>query len=279
MGFLQQSDHKFRSKFNQYPRQTLVMPQMDNHITLRDVSHAYGKRLALHPTDLTFSVGVTGLLGPNGAGKSTLLKLIATAIPLIHGCITYPSGITLSRATLHQVRQLIGYLPQRFDLMPWATVRSNVEYAAWAQGVPAAKQPAAVDRALALVGLTSRKDSSARSLSGGMRQRLGLACALVHEPEVLILDEPTVGLDPAQRRDIRRAIHEIAQHCVVILSTHLVEDLATIAQTVVIMRDGNICFCGPITELGDIGAPNSNEHASAFEAGYHTILDRAEHPA
>jgi ABC-2 type transport system ATP-binding protein len=174
-------------------------------VSVRGVTHRYGRRVALADATLDLPVGVTGLLGPNGAGKSTLMKLLATAMPLQTGSVAV-GDVPLVRDNLTAVRRQLGYLPQRFEVMGWSTVRRNVEYAAWAHGLPSREAGERADRALVLLGLSDRAGSRARALSGGMRQRLGLACALVHEPRVLVLDEPTVGLDPAQRRGLRDAI-------------------------------------------------------------------------
>lgn len=171
-------------------------------VSVRGVTHRYGRRVALADATLDLPVGVTGLLGPNGAGKSTLMKLLATAMPLQTGSVAV-GDVPLVRDNLTAVRRQLGYLPQRFEVMGWSTVRRNVEYAAWAHGLPSREAGERADRALVLLGLSDRAGSRARALSGGVRQRLGLACALVHEPRVLVLDEPTVGLDPAQRRGLR----------------------------------------------------------------------------
>ena len=196
-------------------------------VSVRGVTHRYGRRVALADATLDLPVGVTGLLGPNGAGKSTLMKLLATAMPLQTGSVAV-GDVPLVRDNLTAVRRQLGYLPQRFEVMGWSTVRRNVEYAAWAHGLPSREAGERADLALALLGLSDRAGSRARALSGGMRQRLGLACALVHEPRVLVLDEPTVGLDPAQRRGLRDAIAAAAERAVVLISTHLVEDLAQV---------------------------------------------------
>lgn len=241
-------------------------------IEIAGVSHRYGRRQSLVGVNLDLPVGVTGLLGPNGAGKSTLMKLLATAMPLQEGSIRF-GETSVVRATLNDVRRLVGYLPQRFEVMGWSTVRGNVEYAAWAQGVAADQIAEAVDASLTAVDLQDRAGSRARSLSGGMRQRLGLACALVHRPPVVILDEPTVGLDPVQRRDLRGLINGVAKTSVVLMSTHLVEDLATVAEKVVVLHDGLVRFDGSLTELRVLGDATAGEHASALEAGYHAALE------
>jgi ABC-2 type transport system ATP-binding protein len=216
-------------------------------VSVRDVTHRYGRRVALADATLDLPVGVTGLLGPNGAGKSTLMKLLATAMPLQTGSVA-AGDLPLVRDNLTAVRRQLGYLPSR-------------------------EAGERADLALALLGLSDRAGSRARALSGGMRQRLGLACALVHEPRVLVLDEPTVGLDPAQRRGLRDAIAAAAERAVVLISTHLVEDLATLADQVVVMHEGTLRFVGTLDDLRALGADDAAGHASELEAGYHAVVE------
>lgn len=243
----------------------------DASVKVLGVSHRYGRKEALIGVDLNLPVGVTGLLGPNGAGKTTLMKLLATATPLRHGEIHY-GNLDVGRDSLPEVRSLIGYLPQRFELMEWASVARNVAYAAWAHGVPREEVERAAHRVLEAVDLVSRAGSRARSLSGGMRQRLGLACALVHRPAVAILDEPTVGLDPVQRSELRRLITQLGRESVVLVSTHLVEDLAAAAEHVVVMNDGRVRFTGGIEDLRRLGETSTTSHSSVLEAGYEQAL-------
>lgn len=240
-------------------------------VTITQVSHSYGRRLALQEVSLTLPVGVTGLLGPNGAGKSTLMKLLATATGLQSGEIRFGER-RLGDGPVNEIRRLIGYLPQRFELMEWSTVRRNVAYAAWAHGLAGDALDAAVDAVLTSVDLADRAGSRARSLSGGMRQRLGLACALVHRPAVAILDEPTVGLDPVQRGELRRLITDLGEHSVVLISTHLVEDLAATAEQVVVLHEGRMRFRGSVAELRALGESSTSTHASVLEAGYEASL-------
>lgn len=240
-------------------------------VSVAGVSHSYGKCRALSGVDLSLPVGVTGLLGPNGAGKSTLMKLLATAIGLQAGEISFGEQ-RLGAGRLAGVRRLIGYLPQRFELMEWASVRRNVTYAGWAHGLDGADLDTAVDVVLGLVDLSDRGDARARSLSGGMRQRLGLACALVHHPKVAVLDEPTVGLDPVQRSGLRRSIAELGAGSAVLVSTHLVEDLAGVAEQVVVINEGRVRFSGSVEQLRELGEASNSQHSSALEAGYEVAL-------
>jgi len=256
-------------------------------VSVSGVSHSYGGRMALVDVSCELPVGVTGLLGPNGAGKSTLMTLLATAVPLRNGSIRF-GDIEVGAGAVERVRGLIGYLPQRFEVMELASVRRNVAYAAWAHGLGGDGLEQAVDDALALFDLADRVKSRARSLSGGMRQRLGLACALVHRPPVVILDEPTVGLDPVQRAELRRSIVDLGQHSAVLVSTHLVEDLAGVAERVLVIHQGRLRFSGSVEELRDLGQGGAEQRpdgvvesglagsvSSPLEAGYAAALGLA----
>ena len=237
-------------------------------LEISEVSHSYGRRRRLSDVTTRFDTGVTGLLGPNGAGKSTLMKLITTALPLQEGTITH-GELVWGPQRAQEIRKLVGYLPQRFEVMGWSSVRDNITYAGWAQGIDAHELPQAAERVLDLVDLREQASQRARTLSGGMRQRLGLACAMIHQPQILVLDEPTVGLDPVQRQQLRVAIRAAGSSAIVIMSTHLVEDLATVADKVVILREGSIVFDADLDRLRQLGAGHEAEHASVLEAGYH----------
>lgn len=166
------------------------------------VSFKYGDNQALSQVSSTFGPGVNGLLGPNGAGKSTLLGLLATLREPTSGTVTL-DGIRLHGESREAVRKTIGFLPQRFDLMRWSSVERNVSYAAWAQGVDRSECVDRAHEALEIVDLVDASGKRVASLSGGQRQRVGIACAIAHRPTLVLLDEPTAGLDPAQRVQIR----------------------------------------------------------------------------
>lgn len=244
-----------------------------NVVECCDVSFSYGRRKVLHGISVGLSVGVTGLLGPNGAGKSTLLNILATVRQPSGGTVAIDGADTTSRDGRATARRSIGYLPQRFDLMHGATLRRNVAYAAWAQGVPADRSDEAAFESLKLVGLAPRADERAGRLSGGQRQRLGIACAVAHRPRVLLLDEPTVGIDPIQRVEIRRYLRQIASTTAVVVSTHIVEDIAQSASRVLVMDAGRMWFDGSVAELELRGASKTGEGASALELGYAATID------
>ena len=231
-----------------------VTPELE----LESVSFSYGKRVALRDITLSLPIGVTGLLGPNGAGKSTLLSIAATTLAPQAGAVRVAGRDTADRDGRAAARQKIGFLPQRFDLMSWSSGARNVSYAAWAQGVDPELCEEKARRALELVDLHQLADRRVRTLSGGQRQRLGIACALAHDPDVLLLDEPTVGLDPVQRSELRSHLAVVGSEKVVLLSTHLVDDLARIADRIVVISTGTIVFNGTLDELhaadGDLEA-------------------------
>ncbi|HEX6351633.1 ABC transporter ATP-binding protein [Actinophytocola sp.] len=226
-----------------------------------------GRRMAVDGVDLALTTGVHGLLGPNGAGKTTLIRALATVLR--------PSGGTLALlggAKQRDVRRRLGYLPQEFGFYRRFTVREFVEYVAWLKEMPKAEIPGAVQRAIERVGLAGRADAKLKTLSGGMIRRAGLAQALVNDPAILLLDEPTAGLDPAQRMQFRQLLRELDDTCVVV-STHLVEDVAAACTDVVLIDEGRVVFQGPTAKLAAAG---SEEDAgdSPMERGYSALLAR-----
>lgn len=247
-------------------------------VECRDVSFRYRRREALSGVSLGLDVGVTGLLGPNGAGKTTLLSLLAAIRRPTSGDILM-NGVSVRATDASRNRHSIGYLPQRFDLMRWATVHRNVSYAAWAQGVDRSNCDEAARSALDLVDLGDLAGRRVATLSGGQRQRVGIACAVAHEPQLVLLDEPTAGLDPSQRVQIRSHLAEIAASATVVVSTHIVQDLAHIASQVVVLSDGHVAFSGNITQLQHVGIDTPRAGMSDLESGYEFIrTNRAPPP-
>jgi ABC-2 type transport system ATP-binding protein len=233
-------------------------------VAFEDVSYSYGRKQALIDLSWTVSAGITGLVGPNGAGKSTMLALLVGLRKPKSGRITV-DGTDGSRGR-------VGYLPQRFSLVPSMTVRNTVAYSAWLNGLDRRAAGDAADRALELVDMTDRADVAVRTLSGGLRQRAGIAAAVAHEPRIVVLDEPTVGLDPGQRVRIRRVIERIGQDRTVVLSTHLVEDVVSLCSIVSVLDVGTLRFHGPLTEL--VGG--SDVSATRLEQAYERLLGRED---
>ena len=234
------------------------------------VSYSYRRRTALHDVTFTVDGGVIGLVGPNGAGKSTLIRLLATLLTPSSGTLTVCGHDTTRERNL--VRPSLGYLPQSFDIMEFSTVLRNAEFAAWAHGLTPSECPSAARQTLEKVGLWSRRNSRARSLSGGMRQRLGIACTIVHKPRVVLLDEPSVGLDPVQRIRLRELVEQIAVDSTIILSTHLIEDLSAMTSQILVLDEGRLRFCGTMTDIESM-ASISSPGMSAAEVGYTKLLE------
>ncbi|MFF3150970.1 ABC transporter ATP-binding protein, partial [Streptomyces sp. NPDC057927] len=181
-------------------------------------------RMAVDGLDLSLGTGVHGLLGPNGAGKTTLIRTLATVLRPTEGTLELLGESAGGMGEHRSLRRRIGYLPQEFGYYKRFTVREFVEYMAWLKEVPKADIPAAVQRAVERVGLADRADERMKALSGGMVRRVGIAQAIVNDPTILLLDEPTAGLDPAQRLRFRELLQELGTDTCVLVSTHLVED-------------------------------------------------------
>ncbi|MBF9130672.1 ABC transporter ATP-binding protein [Plantactinospora sp. S1510] len=230
-----------------------------------------GRHLAVNGLDLALGTGVHGLLGPNGAGKTTLMRALATVVKPAGGRLTLLGDDLTGRADPRRVRRSLGYLPQHFGFYPRFTVREFVEYMAWLKEMPSAVVPGAVQRAIERVGLTDRADSRMKTLSGGMLRRAGIAQALVNDPQVLLLDEPTVGLDPEQRMGFRDLLRELGMDSCVLVSTHLVEDVAVACTDVVLLHEGRLVWQGSTAELARQGGAG-NAGDSATERGYSALL-------
>jgi ABC-type multidrug transport system ATPase subunit len=232
-----------------------------------------GRHLAVDGLDLALGVGVHGLLGPNGAGKTTLMRALATVAKPAGGRLTLLGQPVDGRTDLRRVRRGLGYLPQQFGFYPRFTVREFVEYMAWLREMPKPAVPGAVQRAIERVGLTAKADARMKTLSGGMLRRAGIAQAIVNDPEILLLDEPTVGLDPEQRLDFRELLRDLGADSSVLVSTHLVEDVAAACTDVVLINEGRLVYQGTPADLVTQGGP-ADAGDSAAERGYSALLRR-----
>ncbi|MGO1507376.1 MAG: ATP-binding cassette domain-containing protein [Microbacterium sp.] len=226
---------------------------------------------ALHEVSLTVDTGVTALVGPNGAGKSTLIRALATLDMRYRGIVTVSGHDLGNRVGRRLARASLGYLPQDFRFTPSFQVRELVEYVAWLKEIPAPRRSDAAIQAIEAVGLTERSASPLKSLSGGMLRRAGIAQAIVNRPALLLLDEPTVGLDPAQRVAFRELIRDLGRQTAVLTSTHLIEDVRATADTVVVLDRGRVVFVGTVPELEAHGRPDSPGD-SPLERGYAALL-------
>jgi len=227
-------------------------------------------RMAVDGLDLALGAGVHGLLGPNGAGKTTLIRTLATLLVPTSGELRLLGG-----AGRQQQRRRIGYLPQDFGYYRRFTVYEFIEYMAWLKEMPAAEVPAAVQRAVDRVGLAERAGDKLKTLSGGMIRRVGIAQAIVNDPRILLLDEPTVGLDPAQRLRFRELLRAVGQDTCVLVSTHLVEDVAAACDDVLLLSAGRLVFRGTPEQLAAAGT-TGHDGDSPIERGYSALLNASE---
>ncbi|MBR3667787.1 MAG: ABC transporter ATP-binding protein [Ruminococcus sp.] len=219
---------------------------MDNKIVIRKMNKFYGRKQALFDIDLTIEQGMFGLLGRNGAGKTTLMKTIAALHPMKSGEVTV-CGVPVGEAA--KIRSMIGYLPQDFSMYPNMRTDEALDYLGALSGIPSKECKQRVEALLKKVNLYEHRSKKVRQLSGGMKRRLGIAQALLHDPKVLIVDEPTAGLDPEERIRFRNLLCETAEERIVILSTHIVGDVESTCENIAIMDEGKILWRGTVREL------------------------------
>lgn len=241
-------------------------------IQLHNVVQGYKRTMVLQGINLDLRPGITALVGPNGAGKSTLLKTMATIMKPRSGSVDVAGTPLTSRASVREARSKIGYLPQDFGADPSFSVRDFVTYVGWLRQIPRPRLYDAVSTAVANVELTEHARTPFKALSGGMRQRAGIAAATVGEPQIIILDEPTVGLDPEQRLEFRTLLRGLAATAV-LLSTHLIEDVAAVAERVILLNEGRFIFDGSVASLREHAGPEM-ETSSALESAYVQMLKR-----
>lgn len=207
-------------------------------LSIHNVSKRYRDFLALNRVTVTLRPGVVGLLGPNGAGKSTLLRILATVARPTEGRLTWNGTDVLRHPDA--LRRALGYVPQDFGVYPHLNAVEFLEYIAAAKGVPREGLSRRISELLALVNLSQAARRPLHAYSGGMRQRVGIAQALLNNPAVLLMDEPTAGLDPAERVHLRRLLVDLAKDRIVLLSTHVVADIEATADRVVVIARGRI---------------------------------------
>ena len=216
---------------------------------VRDLRVGRGGHTVLADVTCAFPEPVTCLFGPNGSGKSTLLAALATLLPPTSGTVTVAGCTVADRRSALEARGRLGYLPQRPEFPTHFTVEEALAYAAWLHRIPRRRRPAAVTGVVDALDLGEHRRARLRTLSGGTLQRVHLGLALIHAPRVLLLDEPTVGLDADRRVEFRRLLRTLSAGRVVILSTHLTEDIELLADHVVGLRTGSVVFTGTPEEL------------------------------
>ncbi len=220
-------------------------------IAFEQVTHEYGGGIvALHDLTLGIEPGVFGLLGPNGAGKTTMMRILATLLRPSAGQVHVGPFSVVDRHDRWQIREKLGYVPQDSPLYPHLSGAEFLEYMAAAKQLGSkARRRATVTSAIETMGLTSVARRRINTLSGGMKRRVAVAQALLGEPEVLIADEPMAGMDPQERLRFRTFIGQLGKQCLVLISSHIVEDLAHMCDTVGILYQGRLVFYGTPAEL------------------------------
>ena len=215
------------------------------------VTKQYKNKIAVDRVSFELREGVTGLLGANGAGKTTLMRMVTGILNPTSGEIK-ADGIPVSA---EEYRAMLGYLPQDFGYYPEFSARDFVLYFVALKGINKKTARQKTEKLLHLVGLSDVADKKIKTFSGGMKQRVGIAQAIVNDPKILILDEPTAGLDPKERVRFRDLIAQISEHTIVLFSTHIIADIEHIAGNVLMMRDGRLVYKGGWDETkGDLEA-------------------------
>lgn len=225
-----------------------------NTIEIKDLKKVFGSGSkivnALNGIDLKINEGMFGLLGPNGAGKTTLMRILAGIIHPSEGMVWVCGYGMSSEKEKMVIKAMLGYLPQELGLYPDLTARQFVDYMAILKGLN--DQAARIQRVatvLEMVGLSSEADRKLKGFSGGMKRRVGIAQALVNDPRILIVDEPTAGLDPEERIRFRNLLVDLASNRIVILSTHIVEDIGQTSQDMAVLSKGKLLYRGSPVEL------------------------------
>jgi ABC-2 type transport system ATP-binding protein len=245
------------------------------NVEITDLTRRFGRTQAVAGVTLATGPGVFGLLGPNGAGKTSLLRMLATVIPPSSGRLRLLGRDPGAYGPRREIRRRLGYLPQNLGYYPSFTVVEFVEYFALLKELPPAGVHRAVAAAVEQVGLGDKAKAKLRTLSGGMLRRVGIAQAIVNEPELLLLDEPTAGLDPEQRVQFRELLRDFGQRATVIVSTHLVEDVGAACTQVALMDQGKLVFHGTPDELTARAEGAAAAGDAPLERGYSAVLAAA----
>ena len=222
---------------------------MKTEIIIENLSKNFGELQALKNVSLRIEKGMFGLIGRNGAGKTTLMRIIATLLNKSGGNV---SVCGIPSANPKEIRKLIGYLPQDFSVYPNMRVYEAMDYLGVLSGLNKSVRKERINELLSKVNLGSSRKLKVKALSGGMKRRLGIAQALLHDPQVLIVDEPTAGLDPEERVRFRNLLCEIAGDRIVILSTHIVEDIEKTCEKIAVLKRGELFYNGTLKDfIGD----------------------------
>ena len=218
-----------------------------NTLEIKNLNKSFGHKKVTNNLNVTLENGVYGLLGPNGAGKTTLMKQITTLLKSDSGEILY-NGKNIYDLD-EKYRDVIGYLPQHFEGYGNFTAKQFLKYMGALKGIIGKELDSKIDELLHLVGLYDVKNKSLKKFSGGMKRRVGIAQALLNDPKILVLDEPTAGLDPQERTRFRNLLSEISRDKIIILSTHIISDIESIARETIIIKDGTLLMKGSHKEI------------------------------
>ncbi|MBO0455314.1 ABC transporter ATP-binding protein [Enterococcus hulanensis] len=215
-------------------------------IDINHLNQYYGKKQVLYDINLSISTGMFGLLGRNGAGKTTLMKTLVTLLPTNEGEIRM-NGINIHDQK--KIRSIIGFLPQEFSMYGNMTAYQALDYLAVLSELDKRTRRIRINALLDQVNLTIHKNVKVKAMSGGMKRRLGIAQALLNDPKILVVDEPTAGLDPEERLRFRNLLAEVSENKIVLLSTHIAGDIEATAENVAILEQGRIIFSDSIEQL------------------------------
>lgn len=231
---------------------------LSDEIVISHLCQSYGKKTVLDDVSFTIPRGMFGLLGRNGAGKSTLMKTMVTLLTPQSGEITV-RGVPVSQTG--RIREITGYLPQEFSLYPSMTVYEALDYLGLLSGMDKKRRRERIPQVLLQVNLSDRGRAKVKSLSGGMKRRLGIAQALLHDPQVILADEPTAGLDPEERVRFRELFRKLAKEKTVLLSTHIVGDIEEACENLAVLDGGRLCYAGTVARLLEATGADNMERA------------------
>ena len=223
-------------------------------IKISNLSKQFGNKTALDDVSLEINSGMFGLLGRNGAGKTTLMRILTTLLTKTSGDITI-CDIPIEKA--RDIRKIVGYLPQDFSMYPNMTVYEAMDYLGVLSEIPSKKRKGMVLELLDKVNLYDCQKVRIKALSGGMKRRLGIAQAIMHDPKVIIVDEPTAGLDPEERMRFKNLLSDISKDKIVILSTHIIEDIEETCENVAILNNGKVIYNGKTEKLSTLDSKNT----------------------